>query len=319
MPLSWVRVPAPAEVRHEDGGDDRHNEGVILHLRAAVQQLYAATPNRFTPLRGELVAQAREAGDADLAKQIGALRKPTVAAWAMNHFVRTRPDDLAAFRSFAELLREAQRTLDADLLRALGRERAKRVDALGLEIAAAAKDAGQSFGAGALGEVHETLVALIGDEEAERKVLTGALVKALSYSGFGSVDIEGAVAIEDDEPALTVIEGEGGRGAAGDATSTVDLEERRRAKREAQRNRLTGALQVARDATRAADRQVAVLSARQEEVSEGIADLERRLATARERLAKVTAELEQAAAERDRRESAEAAAERALADHDADS
>ena len=67
-----------------------------------------------------------ECGDADLAKQIGALRKPTIAAWAMNHFVRTRPDDLAEFRSFAELLREAQRTLDADQLRVLGRERAKR-------------------------------------------------------------------------------------------------------------------------------------------------------------------------------------------------
>ena len=283
-----------------------------------MQQLYAATPNRFTPLRAELVAQAKEAGDADLAKQVGALRKPTIAAWAMNHFVRTRPDDLAEFRSFAELLREAQRTLDADQLRVLGRERAKRIDALGLEIAAAAKDAGQSVGAGALAEVHETLVALIGDEEAEKKVLTGALVKALSYSGFGSVDIEGAVAIEDDEPALTVIEGEGRR-AEGGATSTVDLEERRRAKREAQRNRLTGALQVARDATREADRQVAVLSARQEEVTEGIADLERRLATAHERLAKVTTDLEQATAERDRRENAEAAAQRALADHDADS
>src|SRR3546814_21009797 len=63
----------------------------------------------------------------------------------------------------------------------------------------------------ALAEVHETLVARIGDEEAEKKVLTGALVKAISYSGFGSVDIEGAVAIDDDEPALTVIEGEGDR------------------------------------------------------------------------------------------------------------
>jgi hypothetical protein len=291
---------------------------VILHLRAAVQQLYAAPPNRFTPLRGELVAQAKEAGDADLAKQIGALRKPTIAAWALNHFVRTHPDELSEFRNFAELLREAQRTLDADQLRALGRERAKRIDALGVEIAAAAKDAGQSVGAGALAEVHETLVALIGDEEAEKKVLTGALVKAISYSGFGSVDIEGAVAIDDDEPALTVVEGEAG-GAEQEATPAVDLDERRRAKREAQRNRLVGALRVARDATRESDRQVAVLSARQEEVTEGIADLERRLATAHERLAKVTAELDRATAERNRRENAESSAERALADHDADS
>ena len=32
---------------------------MILHLRAAVEQLYAASPARFTPLRSELVAVAR--------------------------------------------------------------------------------------------------------------------------------------------------------------------------------------------------------------------------------------------------------------------
>ena len=106
---------------------------------------------------------------------------------------------------------------------------------------------------------------------------------------------------------------------AGEETSTIDFEERRRAKREAraQPTRRSPPRREGRD--READRQVAVLTARQEEVTEGIADLERRLATARERLAKVTAELDQATAERNRRETAEGAAERALADHDADS
>lgn len=292
---------------------------VILHLRAAVQQLYAVPPGDFTALRGRLVTEAKAAGDQDLAKQVAALRKPTVAAWALNHFVRTHPDELAEFRSFAELLREAQRTLDADQLRTLGRERATRVDALGLEIAAAAGDAGNPVGAAPLAEVHDTLVALIADEEAEKTVLTGALVKALSYSGFGSVDIEDAVAIDDDEPALTVVQGSGeggGRSHTG-ASAADDLEQRRRAKREAQRNRLAGALRAAREAAREADRSVAVLTARQEEVTEGIADLERRLATARDRLAKVTAELEGALAERDRRQAAQEQAEEALTDHDA--
>ncbi|HEX6056702.1 MAG TPA: hypothetical protein VFY98_12885, partial [Intrasporangium sp.] len=186
---------------------------MILHLRAAVQQLYAAPPNRFTPLRGELVAQAKEAGDADLAKQIGALRKPTIAAWALNHFVRTHPDELSEFRKFAELLREAQRTLDADQLRLLGRERSRRVDELAERIEAAAAEAGQPIGAAAGTEVRETLTALIADEEAERSVLTGALVKSLSYSGFGSVDIADVVAWAGDEggrgrrPALSVVQG----------------------------------------------------------------------------------------------------------------
>lgn len=288
---------------------------MILHLRAAVQQLYAVPPGRFMATRAQLVTEAKSAGDQQLAKQVGALRKPTVAAWAVNHFVRSRPDDLAEFRAFAELLREAQRTLDAEQLRVLGRERAKRVDALGLQIATAAAEAGQSVGASALAEVHETLVALIADEEAERTVLTGALVKALSYSGFGSVDIEDALAIDDAEaPALAVIEGE--HGPAQQAASADDLAERRRAKREALRTKLAAALRTAREATREADRHVAVLTARQEEVIEGIADLERRLATARERFDKVSVELQVATTERERCEAAETAAQHALDAHD---
>ena len=294
---------------------------MILHLRAAVEQLYAVPPARFTPLRTELAGQAKAAGDAALAKDIGALRKPTVAAWAVNHFVRDHSDELAEFRSFAELLREAQRTLDADQLRALGRERAKRVDALADRIAAASEEQGQPVGASVALEVRETLTAFIADEDAEASVLTGSLVRALSYSGFGSVEIGDVVAIDDlgeqetaagARPALSVLPGGGG-----DAADTVDLEERRRARRTAERVKLQAALESARNGLRAADRQVAVLTARHEEVTEGIADLERRLATAQERLAKVTAELDEATGIRDTREREETAAQQALDDHDA--
>jgi hypothetical protein len=299
----------------------REDAEVILHLRAAVEQLYAAPPARFTPLRSELVAQARSAGEKDLAASVGALRKPTLAAWAVNHFVREHADELEELRSFAELLREAQRTLDADQLRLLGRERAIRVDALADRIAEVAAEDGQKLGAGAAQEVRETLTALIADEDAEASVLTGALVKALSYSGFGSVDVADVVAITDPEelgssapdrarPSLSVLPGGGG----GDA---VDLEERRHSRRAAERARLQSTLETARADLRSADRQVAVLTARQEEVTEGIADLERRLATARSRLEKVTGELDEAGGIRSRREAEEATAQQALDAHDA--
>ena len=287
---------------------------MILHLRAAVEQLYAVPPARFTPLRSELVAEAKSAGEKDLATSIGALRKPTVAAWAVNHFVREHGEEVGELRSFADLLREAQRTLDADQLRLLGRERAKRVDALADRIAEVAAQEGQKLGAGVAQEVRETLTALIADEEAEASVLTGSLVKALSYSGFGSVDVADVVALgevgdegHDDRaprPSLSVLPGGGG--------DPVDLEERRRSRRTAERARLQSALETARAELRAADRQVAVLTARQEEVTEGIADLERRLATARARLEKVTGELDEAGGIRDRREREEAAAQEAL-------
>ncbi|HET7801117.1 MAG TPA: hypothetical protein VFL38_11885, partial [Humibacillus xanthopallidus] len=169
---------------------------MILHLRAAVEQLYAAMPGEFTTLRTQLAKQARDAGDAALAKEITALRKPTVAAWALNHFVREHGEELVDFRGFAELLREAQRSLDADQLRVLGRERAKRVDAVAERVAAEAAAAGLRLGAGVAQEVRDTLTALVADESAEASILTGALVRALSYSGFGSVDIDDVVAVD---------------------------------------------------------------------------------------------------------------------------
>jgi hypothetical protein len=300
---------------------------VILHLRAAVEQLYAAPPARFTPLRSELVAEAKKAGDKELARAIGALRKPTVAAWAVNHFVREHADELEEFREFAELLREAQRSLDADQLRLLGRERSRRVDALADRVAEEAAAAGQKLGAGVAQEVRDTLTALIADEGAEASVLTGSLVRSLSYSGFGSVDVEDVVAMAADDsgptrPSLSVVRGGAGakgRGGGGeDDDDAVDLEERRRARRAAERTRLQTALENARSELRTADRQVAVLTARHEEVTEGIADLERRLVTARGRLEKVTAELDEATGIRDRREKDEEAAQQALADHDAE-
>ena len=294
---------------------------MILHVRAAVEQLYAVPPARFTPLRSELVAEARSAGEKDLAASVGALRKPTLAAWAVNHFVREHADELEELRSFAELLREAQRSLDADQLRLLGRERARRVDELADRIAEVAAQDGPGLGAGAAQEVRETLTALIADEDAEASVLTGALVKSLSYSGFGSVDVADVVAIadldaDDDDaaagrPSLSVLPGGAGGG------DPVDLEERRRSRRTAERARLQSTLETARADLRAADRQVAVLTARQEEVVEGIADLERRLATARARLEKVTGELDDATGIRSQREQEEAAAQQGLDAHDA--
>lgn len=296
---------------------------MILHLRAAVQQLYAAQPASFTKVRSALVAGAKTAGDADLAKQIGALRKPTVAAWAVNHFVREHADDLDELRRFAELLREAQRTLDADQLRALGRERSRRVDATAAQVETAAREQGVGIGTSVGGEIRDTLTALVADEDAERAVLTGALVKPLSYSGFGSVDIEGAAAIWDDEslravttrspeqaPAAVREDPEGGATMA----ATVDLAARRRERWERERRRLARAVDDAGRALERATEHVAALEARQEEARQGIADLERRISAARERLTKATSELEDASGIRDDHARARAAAQRALED-----
>ena len=325
--VSQIQITAPLcpdsglphhPARRVGAGGCRRDPAPARRRRAAV----CRAPGEFTALRSQLAKQARSAGDVDLAKAVTALRKPTVAAWALNHFVREHGDELDDFRAFAELLREAQRTLDADQLRALGRERAKRVDAVAERVAEEARAAGQALGAGVAQEVRDSLTALVADETAEASILTGALVRALVLLGVrlrrhrgGRRHRRRASSTARPGPArrsrCSRAAGEGGESA--EASATVDLEERRRARRAAERTRLTAELEQARAALRTADRQVAVLTARQEEVVEGIADLERRLATARARLEKVTSELDEASGIRDEAESREAKAAEALA------
>ena len=80
-----------------------------MTLDEVVAQLYALPPEEFTAARGEAVAAARTAGDRDLAKQIGALRRPTVAAWLVNLLAHQRPDLIGDLLALGDAMRTAQR------------------------------------------------------------------------------------------------------------------------------------------------------------------------------------------------------------------
>ena len=47
-------------------------------------ELYAVEPPAFVAARSEAVRKAREAGEPELATAIGELRRPVLAAWAVN-------------------------------------------------------------------------------------------------------------------------------------------------------------------------------------------------------------------------------------------
>ena len=56
-------------------------------LTDAVAELYQAPPEDFVSARAERVKALRDSGDKDAAKQVAALRKPTVGAWLVNLLV----------------------------------------------------------------------------------------------------------------------------------------------------------------------------------------------------------------------------------------
>jgi hypothetical protein len=94
-----------------------------VDLETALTSLYAAPREEFIPSRADLVKQARAAGDRELASKIGAVRKPTVAAWLLNQVSREYPDDLDTLAELGEALRDAHQQLAADKLRTLSQQR----------------------------------------------------------------------------------------------------------------------------------------------------------------------------------------------------
>ena len=182
-----------------------------MDLAAASDELYGLVPEKFTARRAELADAARAAGDAEARAEILAMRKPTVAAWAVNLVVREDEDRVQELLTIASELRAAQRGLAADRMRELSDQRRTIIAALTRAARERTKQAGRPIADSALREVQASFEAAVADENAERALRTGRLTTAMSYSGFGEVDISDAVAALDARPRLAVITGAAGR------------------------------------------------------------------------------------------------------------
>jgi hypothetical protein len=152
-------------------------------VAAATEELYGADPEAFTGRRGELAAAARGAGDRAAAKAIGALRRPTRAAWVVNQLARAEPGAPEKLAELAAALRAAQEAKHGPRLRELSAARGSLVDALTAQALAAA---GVADPPPALRlEVAETLTAAIADPEVAADFAAGTLTRAVQWSGFG--------------------------------------------------------------------------------------------------------------------------------------
>ena len=154
-------------------------------LADAKAELYQAEPDDFMPRRQQLVAQAREAGETDVAKQIGALRKPTRSAWVVNRLVRADPDVTARLAALSAELRDGG--LDGGRIRELTAARAELVD----DLTRQALDDLPAAPAAVREEVRATFDAALADPEVAANL--GTLVRAAHWAGFG-LDPSGAPA-----------------------------------------------------------------------------------------------------------------------------
>jgi hypothetical protein len=241
-----------------------------------------------------VVAEVKASGDAATAKEIGQLRKPSLAAWALNIVARERVSVIEALADVGERMRGAQSRMDTAALTGM---RGERDAALAALVEAAVEVAGERerrLSPAVLDTVRATGIAALADESAQSAVASGQLTRALSYSGFGEVDLSDAVARTAGGAILTVIRGSGagadesdestpransaggeaGGVAGGEAGGDRGDPDEDTVDREAELDRLRAALTAAQDAVDAA-------RAKAEETRERLAVVERQLAKAR--------------------------------------
>ena len=311
-----------------------------MDFDAVADELYRVPPEEFIALRKERQDEARADGDRALAKDIGALPKPSAAAWACNLLVRAHRSEIEDLVELGNLLREAQQNLAGAELKALDVQRRRLIAALTQQARSLAHQEGHPVSTSVGAQVEDTLRAAMSDAEAGEALLGGRLTSPMSFSGglgtaSGRPDLRLVRSPRQDaapreRPARS--ESKAASGAAG-PKDRPSAEERRQERERAQAEKLRlaeerrarelaearqaaeEAAAAAEEATAAADelrQQVAELDERHDELQARVAALSDELAEAERAAADVAARLK--SAERSRkaadREAAEAAAER---------
>jgi hypothetical protein len=193
----------------------------------APEALYGLPLEEFTPARDALAKELKAAGRKDEAAEVKLLRKPSVAAWALNRTARDHPDAIERLRAAGADLRAAQNAVlsgdspgppgmsgDAGRLRDAGRALADEVD----RVASLAGDSLRSAGRPATAVQQEKLASTLRtaavDDDAGDVLARGVLVDDLEATGFsllasGSGDLSAA------SPSRTAKDADGDR-AGGD-------------------------------------------------------------------------------------------------------
>ncbi|MGW1894410.1 hypothetical protein ACWCP6_29840 [Streptomyces sp. NPDC002004] len=210
-----------------------------VDLERVTDELYGLPPEEFVDARTRHAAAARAAGEKALAARIGALRRPTLSAWASNLLVRAHPDEAAGLLRLGEALRQAHLHLDREQLRELSSRQHTVVGSLARMAGQLTAESGHPIGDGARRELETTLHAVLADPDLAREWAAGRITRP-----FGPPTGFPAVAASSSRPAATPppqperTTQEGGKAVASAARSKADerrASERRRKAAEARR------------------------------------------------------------------------------------
>jgi hypothetical protein len=161
-------------------------------VEQAADELYELPPAEFTRARDERAKALRNQGQRAEADAVKALRKPTLAAWALNQLARRRAKELERLLAAGDALRAAQEELlaggDRKAFQSAAAQEREQVATLAGEAAELASEAGERSGPALTEKIAATLHAAALDEETAAELRAGRLVREReAIGGFGAM------------------------------------------------------------------------------------------------------------------------------------
>jgi hypothetical protein len=147
------------------------------------QDLYVLPLDQFTQARNDLARRLKTEGEDDEANRVAKLRKPSVAALALNRVARQDPKAVARLVESHRMLREAG---SREALEDASRLRREMVAAL-TDAAMAGLDTGSQQ---TRDRINRTLLAVATDQGGEADLEAGTLVRELEPTGVGWGEID---------------------------------------------------------------------------------------------------------------------------------
>jgi hypothetical protein len=257
---------------------------VVGDLEERIDAIYAGPPEAFVAARTALAKELRTEGDREAAEEVAGLRRPTLAAWALNQVRRTDPEGLDRFADAAEALRDAQdRALAGDKSGDLRGAVAKRRDAASRLVRAAGE---------ALREIDRdpdphvpamaaTIEAAAADPEVGELLRQGRLVSEHGPAGFG--DPAAASGPRRARGPAKPKSRRSAKTAAADAADDAD-EARRKADATARADAARQEAAAAAQALKTAERNASAASAAATRARQRVEDLDAKLRAARHAL-----------------------------------
>lgn len=265
-------------------------------LLEIADRLYGEPLSDFTATRDAAAraASAGEVADKELAARVKALKKPTVAGWAVNLLVRREGGQIDQVLALGDSLRAAAESMSADDLRALTRQRRQLTHALAGTARDLAREHDVRLTDSVVDQVESVLTAAMLDPVAAQVVRSGLVLTAFTATGVSVLDV-GAVcavpeAVGSDSPHRASTSGR-------TAPSLRLVPEDDRLRREAAQEAVDEArrtVEESREELAEIEQTVKTLRARRLQLQGEIDELRRRLATLEDDVDGVDEDLEEA-------------------------